>query len=368
MPHHPSKVDRPLLIIVVSLVIIGFLIFLSASLGITARDNGRFSSLVLNQLLFGLVLGGIFSFITSKIKYTFWRRCSFWLFFFSLILTLLVFIPAIGLEAGGAKRWLLIGPLTFQPSELLKITAILYMATWFSGIKSKITTFKLGLLPLIVVLGLIGAVLLLQPDTDTFMILSAVLLTMYFTAGGKWKYLLSIVGIGILCLAMLLTFRPYLRERVLTFVNPASDSLGSSYQIQQSLIAIGSGGFAGRGFGQSLQKFNFLPEPIGDSVFAVFAEEFGFVGTFVLLLLFVAFLWRGLKIATKSPDLFGGLVAVGIVILITVQSFTNIMAMLGLIPLSGLPLIFVSHGGSAMFVTLASVGILFNISRYQNKS
>ncbi|MCB9805645.1 cell division protein FtsW [Candidatus Nomurabacteria bacterium] len=367
MPRVP-KIDRPILLIVVFLVVIGFFIFLSASLGITARDSGRFSSLVLNQLLFGLVLGGIFAFITSKIKFTFWRQYAFWLFIISLFLTILVFIPGLGLEAGGAKRWLLLGPLSFQPSELLKITTILYMATWFSGVKNKVETLKYGLIPLGIVAGVVGIVLLLQPDTDTYVVLVSALVSMYFVAGGKWKHILSIVGIGLICLALLLTFRPYLKDRLLTFLDPTSDALGSGYQIQQSLIAIGSGGFHGRGFGQSLQKFNFLPEPIGDSIFAVYAEEFGFLGTLLLLALFVAFLWRGLKIAANSTDLFGGLVAIGIVILITVQSFTNIMAMLGLIPLSGLPLIFVSHGGSALFVTLSSVGILFNISRYQKNS
>jgi cell division protein FtsW len=190
-------------------------------------------------------------------------------------------------------------------------------------------------------------------------------LCMYIVAGAKMRDLGIIVLIGVIGLAGLFATRPYIKERFMTFLNPAENSLGAGYQIQQSLIAIGSGQVFGKGFGQSIQKFNFLPEPIGDSIFAVAAEEFGFVGSITLIFLFIYFAMRGFKIAANVPDSFGMLLTVGLVVLIISQSFMNIAAMLGIIPLSGLPLLFVSHGGTALFFTLFAIGILFNISKHQ---
>ena len=188
---------------------------------------------------------------------------------------------------------------------------------------------------------------------------------MFFVAGAPLRHLALAALVCLVLLAALVFFRPYLKERLLTFLQPASDPQGAGWQIQQSLIAIGSGGGFGRGFGQSVQKFSYLPEPVGDSIFAVASEEFGFVGAALLIALFLAFLMRGLRIATHVPDSFGGLLALGIVILISLSAFVNIASMLGLVPLSGLPLPFVSHGGTAMLLALAEVGIVLNISRYQ---
>jgi cell division protein FtsW len=188
---------------------------------------------------------------------------------------------------------------------------------------------------------------------------------MFIAAGGKWRYiflLFTIATIGIITLAFV---RPYLMARFMTFLDPSRDALGAGYQIQQSMIAIGSGGVMGRGFGQSIQKFNFLPEPIGDSIFAVAGEEFGFIGASALIILFVFFALRGLKVASRIPDTFGMLVIVGIITLIITQSYINIGSMLGVLPLTGVPLIFVSHGGTAMLFALAEVGIILNISKSQ---
>lgn len=365
--HKKRPVDMPLLIITSILIAVGFLIFLSAALGITAENTGRYTSIVFNQLTLGLILGGTFAVIASRVPLPLIRRYSFWAFVASIFITLLVFVPGLGLEAGGARRWILLGPVSFQPSELLKITFVLYFATWLSTVGKKgIQTFKFGLLPFLIVSGILAAVMLAQPDTDTLIVMLTAGASMYFVAGGKIKHFLILGLIGILGLSLLIATRPYIRDRVLTFINPSeADAQSSGYQIQQSLIAIGSGGFAGRGFGQSLQKFNFLPEPIGDSIFAVAAEEFGFLGAFTIIALFFLFAWRGLKVAAGVKDSFGGLVAVGLVILIATQSFWNIAAMLGVIPLSGLPLLFVSHGGTALLFTLIAVGIVLNISRYQ---
>jgi len=221
--------------------------------------------------------------------------------------------------------------------------------------------------PFIGIIILIGAILLKQPDTDTFLLMGTAGLAMFITAGGRWRDVGIMFLAGILLLAALALTRPYIMDRFTTFLDPSVDPQGKSYQIQQSLIAVGSGGFAGRGFGQSIQKFEYLPEPIGDSVFAVFAEEFGFLGSVLLIALFAFFTFRGYKIATHAADLFGMLLVVGFMTLIVIQAFLNIAAMLSLAPLMGLPLPFVSHGGTALLTTLTAVGIVLNVSKYQKK-
>jgi cell division protein FtsW len=262
---------------------------------------------------------------------------------------------------------LALGPISFQPAEFLKIGFLVYLATWLAGMKEKAATFKHGTLPYLCICAAVGVIMLAQPDTDTFAIMAAAGACMLFTAGGKMRHILIIGAVGVVLIAILAFQRPYLKQRLVTFIDPSRDPHGSSYQIQQSLIAIGSGGLTGRGFGQSVQKFNFLPEPMGDSIFAVASEEFGFLGAVALIILITLFIMRGLRISARAGDTFGGLLALGIVILIGAQSFLNIGAMLGIFPLSGLPLIFVSQGGTALFFALIEVGIILNISRHQRR-
>ncbi len=357
--------DRTLLICTIILVSLGFLIFSSASLGLLARDGAHFSSVALNQILFGIVGGTIAFFITSTIHYRLWRQYAFYIFIFAMILTLAVFIPGLGFSHGGAKRWIIIGSFSMQPAELLKIGFTIYMATWLSGMKSHIRNFVKGTIPFILLLACVGIPLLLQPDTDTYLIIITASIAMFITTGGRARDVCIMVVTGVLLIAILAMMRPYIKDRIMTFLNPSDDRQGSSYQITQSLIAVGSGGIAGRGFGQSIQKFEYLPEPIGDSIFAVYAEEFGFIGSLILILFFAGFALRGYKIATRSPDLFGMLMVVGIITLIIAQVFLNIAAMLGIAPLSGLPLPFISHGGTALLVTLGAVGIVMNVSKHQ---
>ena len=362
-----KSVDRTLLIIVITLVVIGFLIFSSASLGLLAREGARFSSVAFSQIVFGIIGGGIGMFLTSQIYYRNWRKFAFYIFGGTCLLTLTVFIPGIGQEYGGAQRWIQIAGFSFQPAELLKIGFVIYMATWLSGVQKQVRTLKYGTVPFIGIIILIGAILLKQPDTDTFLLMGTAGLAMFITAGGRWRDVGIMFLAGILLLAALALTRPYIMDRFTTFLDPSVDPQGKSYQIQQSLIAVGSGGFAGRGFGQSIQKFEYLPEPIGDSVFAVFAEEFGFLGSVLLIALFAFFTFRGYKIATHAADLFGMLLVVGFMTLIVIQAFLNIAAMLSLAPLMGLPLPFVSHGGTALLTTLTAVGIVLNVSKDQKK-
>lgn len=356
--------DRILFSIVLLLVSGGFLIFSSASLGLLAREGASFSSVAVNQLLFGIVGGFIALIITSNIHYRFWRKYAFYFFIAAVLLTLAVFVPGLGFSHGGAQRWISIGSFSFQPAEILKIAFVIYTATWLSGMKKYVGTTMQGTLPFVGILAVVGAVMLAQPDTDTFVIMALAGGAMFITAGGRWRDMFILLAAGILILTLLAVTRPYIKDRLMTFVNPAADPQGAGYQIQQSLIAVGSGGISGRGFGQSIQKFEYLPEPIGDSIFAVFSEEFGFIGSILLVALFTFFGFRGYTIASKVPDMFGSLLVIGIVTSIVAQAFLNIAAMLGIAPLSGLPLPFISHGGTALLATLAAVGIVLNVSKY----
>lgn len=359
--------DRPFFLVTLVLVLVGFFIFSSASLGLLARDGATFSSVAVSQLVFGIGFGTVALFVLSRVPYRVFRRFAPHFFIVSFFLTLLVFVPGIGYSAGGASRWIDVFGLSFQPGEALKISYILLLAWYFSAHHKSVGSIRHGLLPYAAVTALVGVVLLAQPDTGTFLVIGASGGAMYLAAGARLRHLGLLLLVGLLGLTLIVMLRPYLMDRVTTFLDPSSDPSGSGYQIRQSLIAIGSGGLVGRGFGQSIQKFNYLPEPIGDSIFSVAVEEFGFVGSLVLLALFVFFGLRGLQIAARAPDRFGGLLVVGVVILVLTQSFANIASMLGIIPLTGEPLAFISHGGTSLMFTLASVGIILNISRYGNK-
>lgn len=358
-----GKMDTRLLISIILLIVAGFLIFMSASLGLLARDSVHFGSIAFKQIFFGLLPGIICLYVFSRIDYMKWRKASFWLFIFAIFLNLIIFIPGLGLHHGGAVRWLLIGSFSFQTSEVLKIAAVMYFAAWLSFVKDKATDFKKGFVPLLVMLAITGVLCLLQPDTDTFIVIATSLVAMFVAAGGKWRHIGSLVIVGIFGITLLAFTRPYVMSRITTFLDSSSASQSAGYQIQQSLIAIGSGGIVGRGFGQSIQKFNYLPEPVGDSIFAVAAEEFGLIGALTLLSFYVFFALRSLKVASTAYYQFGTLLSVGIVTFIVIQSFTNIGAMVGVLPLSGIPLLFVSQGGTALLFVLAESGILLNISR-----
>ncbi len=361
------KVDIPFLVSLIILVVAGFLIFSSASLGLLSKNSIKYANVAFNQTFFGLFLGSLACLVTSKIPFHFYKKNAFFIFIVGVALTLLVFVPGLSLSHGGAKRWVTFKVISFQPAEFLKIAYVIYFAAWVARAKENIKTITHGLLPFVVVTGIVGTVLLAQPDTDTLIVAVSAGLAVFLAGGGRWRHVLLLGIIGVIGLGVVAYTRPYVKARITTFMSPQDNAQGSGYQIQQSLIAVGSGGLYGRGFGQSIQKFNFLPEPIGDSIFAVSAEEFGFIGSTLLVLLFVFFALRGLKIAVSVPDPFGRLLIVGIVILIISQAFVNIGAMVGILPLSGITLPFVSHGGTALFITLAQAGIILNISKTAHK-
>lgn len=359
-----NKPDRVLLVLVLVTVLFGFLLFLSAALGLHAKEGGAsFSSVVTTQIA-GVVLGLIFMTVASYTPYTIFRKYAVFFFLISVVLMILVLIPQIGLLHGGARRWIILGPISFQPADLFKIASVIFYASWLAKHRKRITQFKYSVVPLAIMLGIAGLLLFLQPKIGSFIVIACALISMIVVSGAKLQHILLLAVIAAPLIYIPATQLPYVRNRLDSYLNPDKDPRGSGYQRQQALIAVGSGGLLGRGYGQSVQKFSFLPEPIGDSIFAVTAEELGFIGGTILIILILLITYRSLVIAVRAPDLFARLLVVGIIISITAQSFINIAAMVGIIPITGMPLVFVSHGGTAMVTALVSMGIVLNISRY----
>ncbi len=361
--------DTTLLVSILLLAGVGFLIFLSASLGLLSRDSVQFGSIAFRQIFFGLVPGIIALVIASRTHFLWWRKISFWAFVSAIALNIAILIPwlGIGFSHGGATRWMHIGSFTFQVSEVLKIAAVLYFAAWLSSVKERVATFKEGFLPLLIIIVIVSILLLLQPDHDTLVAIIVSLTAMYLVAGGQWRWVIVLGVSGVIGLGAVYMTSDYIASRINTFINPSINAQGSSYQIQQSLIAIGSGGVTGRGFGQSIQKFNYLPEPVGDSIFAVAAEEFGMIGGMAIVGMFLLFLIRSLMVAARANHPFGSLIVVGIVMFMISQAFINIGSMIGILPVAGIPLPFVSQGGTALLFALGQAGILLNVSRYMLK-
>jgi len=363
-----NSIDKIFFGIVSALVVIGLIVFTSASLGILAKNETKFYGVIFSQFTFGFLGGMVALFVGLKIPYKFFRKYSLILFILSIILTGLVLVPGIGQAHGGASRWINILGYSFQPVEFLKIGFIIYFSAWLSWAKGKVKDPMFSILPLIVLLGIIAVVLLKQPDTKSIILITITAIVMLFVSGAPIKYILGFFGVSILAFVILVSFTPYLQQRVDTFLNPNENGKSSSYQLQQSLIAVGSGGIAGRGLGQSIQKFNYLPEPQGDSIFAVVGEELGFIGCAVIICLYLAFLLRGYRIAIRNaPDSFAKLLVIGFITIITAQSFMNIASITGVFPLTGVPLVFISQGGTALLLSLGMMGIILNISKFQGK-
>lgn len=359
-----KKADYGILFIVGFLILLGILILASVSASISQQKFGYPSFYLFHHILFGLIPGAILGFIAFKIPLSKIKKWSPALLLGSLFLMVLVFLPVVGITLGGSRSWLNLGITTFQPSELLKLSFVLYLASWLAVRTEKgKKVLSATLVAFLAVLALIALLLVLQPDVGTLgiIILSAILL--YFLAGTPWKHTFLLIPGLAGVLALFIRFAPYRMARISVFFNPDIDPMGMGYQIKQALIAIGSGGIFGRGAGMSIQKFGFLPQPMADSIFAVFSEEWGFVGAFILISLFLLFIWRGFSIAKNVNDKFAQLTVLGIVGWITFQAFVNIGSMIGILPLTGIPLPFISYGGSAMVVELIGIGILLNISK-----
>lgn len=350
---------KGLTIVIFSILIVGLIILFSASLTVSQKNTGKPYYYFLHQLL-SAAIGVIVFFIFSKIDYKFWKKFALLIFFVSLILLVLVFIPGLGKSHGGAQRWIELGPFSFQPSEFLKLAFVIYLAAFFSKKKNKkINT----LIPFLLIMAVIGGLMALQSDAGTLGLIAVVGFIIYFLSGAKlYQWLTVILLYGASFFALVRLF-PHRMARFTAFFNPGIDPQGISYQINQALLAIGSGGIFGVGLARSQQRYSYLPEPMGDSIFAILAEEVGFAGILVLIALFVILAFKGLRIGKNAKTDFGKLLALGIVSWLVFQTFINIMGISGLIPLTGIPLPFVSYGGSALIITLAAAGILVNISK-----
>lgn len=311
------------------------------------------------QIMWSL-LGIVGLFFAAGVHFLFWKKISYLVFFLSIVLLFAVLIPGVGSRILGARRWIYIGPLGFQPSEFTKLG----LAFAFARIMSSKNYKKW--VPL-AVLGAVGSLIMLQPDFGTMLVLVLVGVSQLFVGGYPFFYLVGVGLFGALSSALLIFFSDYRRERLMTFLSSSADPLGSSYHIRQILIAFGSGGLFGVGLGQSRQKQLFLPEAATDSVFAVIAEEMGFFVAALIVIFLSYFVIRLYKISMRCEDTFGLLLGVGISSWIGGQMFLNLASMLALTPLTGIPLPFFSYGGSSLIMILFSVGILLNISKYGGK-
>ncbi|OGZ96676.1 MAG: hypothetical protein A2847_01530, partial [Candidatus Sungbacteria bacterium RIFCSPHIGHO2_01_FULL_50_25] len=327
--------DKKLFWTVIVLFVGGILILSSASIVLSEKHAGTFYYYSLRQLLTGGVVGLACFFAAMHMPYRMWRKFGVFLMVLSFMLLALLFIPQFGFSHGGARRWLAFGSFTFQPSEILKLSFIVYLASWLDARRSDVGSVAYGLIPFSLMVALVSVFLVMQPDIGTLLIILSTVGFMYLLGGGRWHQVGILAVFGIVIGFFLVQLKPYLLNRIWVFFNPDFDPSGIGYQIAQSLIAIGSGGILGRGFGQSIQKYSYLPEPMGDSIFAVYLEEMGFLGALLLVGVFAFFLWRGLHIARRARDTFGKLLASGITVGIFIQAFINMAAISGLLPLTG---------------------------------
>lgn len=357
--HH--KPDYLFMLVVLFLVVFGLIAVASASAVQSFQNFGNNYEYFYHQLLYGALIGVASFFIFSRIDYHLYKKIALPFFIFAVILLVAVLVA--GPVVKGARRWISLGPIVFQPTELVKAAVIFYFAAWFSKIGADVKTWKKGFAPFVAVVAIVCALIIKQPDLGSLLIVATISTVLYFVAGAPWLHL-GVMGVSAVgAIAYLIKTAEYRFARLTVFLDPSSDLKGAGYQINQALLAIGSGGFFGLGLTNSIQKHNYLPEVSTDSIFAIISEELGMGRGLMLLLLFLVLAVRGFQIAKNAPDEFGRLLATGITTWIAFQAFINIGAILGILPLTGVPLPFISYGSSALIVTLASSGILLNISR-----
>lgn len=354
--------DYIILFVVITLMTIGLIMILSASSirAQTLYDDSYY--LFKHQLVWSLFgIAGLTIFM--NIDYHIYQRYARLIMLLTVLGLMLVLIPGIGHIAGGSRRWIGIGSLQVQPSELAKLGVVIYLSYYFSRKKDKINFFFNGVLPPVIILGLVFGLILMEPDLGTGVTIAGTIFVMLFAAGARISHLTALVFSGIPLLFYFIMSEDYRRERLFSFLDPWADPLDTGYHIIQSLLALGSGGIFGVGLGNSKQKFLYLPEPGTDFIFAVLGEELGLIGTITVLGLFFLFAWRGLKIASLVPDMFGSMLAVGITIMVILQAIVNIGVVTASMPITGITLPFISYGGTSLTIMLSGVGILLNISR-----
>lgn len=359
------SLDKTLLITVIVLSLFGIIMIYSASsIWAEYKFNDSFHYLKY-QLIFFLV-GLIIMYIVSKIDYKVYYEKANVIILVCIILLIAVLIPGIGSIRNGSRSWFGIGPLGIQPSEAAKLGLIIFTSKYLSKSNKFLKSYKQGVFPILSITMLFFLLIMLQPDLGTGVILVMSIISLLFIAGVNMKFFLGIGILGIIGITILIIIAPYRMDRITSFINPWNDALGTGFQIIQSLYAIGPGGLLGTGFLNSIQKHFYLPEPQTDFIFSIIAEEFGVVGAFIVTSLFSLILWRGIKISLNAKDLFSKYLAFGMLFQIIFQTLMNLMVVIGMIPVTGVTLPFLSYGGSSLLVSMSSIGIILNISRKNN--
>lgn len=352
---------------VAALVLFGLAMLATASAVLAFGHTADNYYYLKRQFLNGVIPGVLFFFLASRFHYEKLRKFALPFMVCAVFLTALVLVPHIGVTENGATRWLKVGSFSFQPSEILKLASVIYLAALFEPKKRNVA--QEGFAPFLFISGLVAFLLIAQPDMGTLGVILLTAFAVYFLAGAKLSHLLTIVFVGIIALSAFVYFKGYAWDRIEVYLNSSKDAQGAGYQINRALTMIRSGGVFGIGYGQSQEKSTaFLPEPMGDSIFAVTAQELGFIGVASALVLFATLGWQGFAIARDSRTAFGRMLAGGITVWILAQACINISAISGIVPLTGIPLPFVSYGGTSLVVLLTACGIVYNIQRTTNNS
>ncbi|MBX3236480.1 MAG: putative lipid II flippase FtsW [Nitrospiraceae bacterium] len=363
--QRPSKsvaLDPVILAVTLILAMVGLVMVFSAS-AVVAGNRFHDPWYFLKRQLAWLAVGLVLMHVASKIDYAIWKKAAIPLLFVTTVMLVLVLVPSLGSAAKGARRWLRLGPVNLQPAEMVKLVAVIYIASFLTNKGDKLTLFARGLLPPLMVLAMLSGLVLLEPDLGTVVVMGLVVVTLLFLGGARVKHLALLALIALPAVAILILGSPYRRQRMLTFLSPWKDASDAGFQITQSFLAFGSGGLFGVGLGEGKQKLFFLPEAHTDFVLALVGEELGLMGSATIILLFGLFVVKGFQIARRARHPFGRHLATGITLLIGMQALVNAAVVTGLLPTKGLTLPFVSYGGSSLVASLFGVGILLNISR-----
>lgn len=342
---------------------IGIIMVYSASAVMSYQEQGDWYYYTKRQLLFA-ILGIMAMFFTMNVDYWVWKKWAKAGLFVCFALLLIVLIPGVGLVRNGAQSWLGIGAFSIQPAEFMKLAMIAFLAKYLSEKQRGIVHFWKGLVPPLFIVGLAFGLIMLQPDLGTGAVMVGTSMIVIYAAGARMKHLFGLAAVGAVGFVGMILAAPYRIQRITSFLDPWSDPLGAGFQLIQSLYAIGPGGLMGLGLGMSRQKYAYLPEPQTDFIFSILAEELGFIGGATVLTLFMLLFWRGMRAAITAPDLFGSLLATGIIAMIAVQVVINIGVVTGMFPITGITLPFISYGGSSLTLMLTAMGVLLNVSRY----
>jgi cell division protein FtsW len=357
--------DYLLLVAVAMLIIAGMLAVYSSSFAVGYHEFGNTNYFVTRQAIFALIGMAAMVFF-MRMDYNRLRMLSLPMLLVALVALVLVLVPGIGVERNGAARWLELGPISIQPSEYAKLALVIYIAAWLTSRGDDINKFSLGFVPFVLMLGIVGGLIMAEPDMGTTIIVLLTASTLFFVAGAPLHHLVLLLVVGGLISFMVIQQRDYQMDRLMSYIDPEGDPQGNGFQILQLLIALGSGGPLGLGWAESRQKFFYVPGAHTDGVFAIIGEELGFVGLMMIIGLFVFFIYRSLKITVGSRDRFGTLLGIGIVSWIGFQSLINIAGITRTIPLTGVPVPFLSYGGSSLIALMAAVGVLLSVSRYSS--